>query len=139
MMNTGHRRAVTVLTVSLVLLAADSAAFSAAEHIPLWHGLYVIMANAETFGGDVGPSNTAGYICNTIVLLLLIPLLGAAISLITSGLTETQVKKSAADMKDHHETRLAEMEERIKAHAAEQHEKLMRHVSAAVRGGNDHG
>lgn len=112
--NDGRRRAVKVISVCVALLLADSAAFSAAEHIPFWHGLYVILANAETFGGDVPPTDAAGYVCNTVVLLVLIPLFGAVISFFTSGLTETHVKAESAKLHDkldtHHASHMDRME-----------------------------
>jgi len=113
--NEGRRRAVKVIGACLVVLFADSAAFSVAERIPFWHGLYVILANAETFGGDVGPSNAAGYACNAVVLLVLIPLFGAVISFFTSGLTETHVKaetaKLHAKMDAHHAEHAGKLDE----------------------------
>jgi len=118
--NDGRRRAVKVIAVCLLVLLADSAGFAVAERIPFWHGLYVILANAETFGGDVPPTNTAGYVCNTVVLLVLIPLFGAVISFFTSGLTEAHVKNETAKL---HE----KLDSQHSAHAAkldEIHRKL---------------
>ena len=88
-----HRRALLVVGVTLVLVGADAELFSFAERVPYLHGLYVILANAETFGGDIGPTNTLGYIANVIVLLLLIPLVAAVWALLTSGFTEEHFSK----------------------------------------------
>jgi hypothetical protein len=111
-----HRRAFQVIAVSLALVLIVGGVFAAAEHIPYWHGLYVILANAETFGGDVGPSDTLGYVCNVIVCLALIPLAGATISLVTSGWTEKHVKAAEARQNQHIEAKLAEHHDDLKAH-----------------------
>src|SRR5579863_9330854 len=91
--NEGRRRAVKVIGACLVVLFAD----------------------AEAFGGDVGPSNAAGYACNAVVLLVLIPLFGAVISFFTSGLTETHVKaetaKLHAKMDAHHAEHAGKLDE----------------------------
>jgi hypothetical protein len=127
-LNLGHRRAVIVLTTSLALLWLDSIIFAAAEHISLWLGLYNILADAETFGGVTPPTNALGYACLTAVCLLLIPLLGSTISLVTSGLTETQVKKSTDEIKTHHASMFSEFEDRQR----ERHEELKQHISNQI-------
>lgn len=126
-MRAHHKRAVKVLAVCSALIVADAAVFSAAEHIPLWHGMYVILANAETFGGDVSPSTTLGYIANVIVLVLLIPLLGSVISLVTSGLTEVHVRDSAENVKQ-------EIKQHVEDRLGEHHEALRQHIVEVVNG-----
>jgi len=114
-----HRRALAVIAASLALLLADSALFARAEHLPYALGVYNILADAETFGGTTGPSTPLGYWSAVVVCVLLIPLLGAAISLFTSGLTETHLKRVHARLDALHET--AASAHRI---AADLHERL---------------
>jgi hypothetical protein len=124
-----HRKAIAVIAACLVLLLADAVFFSHAEKIPLWHGFYVILANAETFGGDIGPTNNAGYLCNFAVCIILIPLFGAVISLVVAGLTENDVANSETNVKAH----VADQIKDVKASADAAH-RIAADLHAVVTG-----
>lgn len=95
-----HRAAVRVILVALAADAVCGVLFSFAQRLPLWHGMYVALANAVTFGGDVPPSTPLGYAVNTIECLFVIPLFAATLSLFTSRLTGEHVKQHVQDAKE---------------------------------------
>jgi NhaP-type Na+/H+ or K+/H+ antiporter len=107
-----HRTALIVITAALALDALLGLAYSAAQHIPVWHGLYCALANAVTLGGDVSPTTPAGYWVNAAECVLVVPLFAATFSLFTSGLTATHIGDSEARIKRH----LLDLETRLARH-----------------------
>lgn len=123
--NMSHRdKAWWIVALALTTDACMGWLFSWAQHIPVWHGLYVALADAVTFGGDLSPSTPVGYIACTVICVMVIPLFGAALSLITTWLTsgsvkahvETAVENQTADIKSHVEDQLAAQTTTMKAH-----------------------
>jgi hypothetical protein len=87
-----HRIALIVIAAALVLDAGLGLGFAAAEHLPAWHGLFCGLANAVTDGGDVAPTNTAGYAVTAAEYVLVVPLFAATFSLFTSGLSAIHIR-----------------------------------------------
>jgi hypothetical protein len=96
-----HRRALAVIAAAVVLDAALGVLFSAAERIPVAHGLYCGLANAVTVGCDIAPRTVAGYVISAIECALIVPLFAATFSLFTSGLTAGHVAASEDRIKRH--------------------------------------
>ena len=87
-----HRIALIVILAAIVLDAGLGLAFAAAEHLPAWHGLFCGLANAVTDGGDVSPTNPAGYMITAAEYVLVVPLFAATFSLFTSGLSAIHIR-----------------------------------------------
>lgn len=87
-----HRIALIVIAAAAVLDAALGFGYAAAEHLPAWHGLFCALANAVTVGGDVPPTDPAGYAINAAECLLVVPLFAATFSLFTSGLSAIHIR-----------------------------------------------
>lgn len=103
-----HRLALLTIAAALVLDAAMGVAYSAAMHIPVALGLYNALANAVTLGGDVAPVGVWAHVVNAIECFTIIPLMAAALSFFTSGLTGLHIQASEGRIKRHLEERLAE-------------------------------
>lgn len=86
-------RAIALATIAAALLLAvtDGIAFAAAEHIAVWHGIYCSWMTAITVGGDVSPTNVTGYLVLGLDGTLIVPLVAATFSLMTSSLTSSRV------------------------------------------------
>jgi hypothetical protein len=98
--------ALITIAAALVLAVALGFAYAAAEHIPAWHGVYCTWMTAVTVGGDVNPVNGTGYIILAIDGVLVIPLVAATFSLLTSALSGTHIAAAEKRIKDHTEARL---------------------------------
>jgi hypothetical protein len=96
-----HRIALVTIAAALVLDAALGLAYAAAEHLPAWHGLFCGLANAVTDGGDVSPTNPAGYAITAAEYALVVPLFAATFSLFTSGLSALHVRDAERRIKAH--------------------------------------
>jgi len=96
-----HRIGLLVLAAALLLDAIFGWLFAVAEHLPLWHGLYIEFANAVTVGGDVNPARHAGYLINTAVFAVVDPLFAIAIGLFTSGLLAVHIRRAEARIHRH--------------------------------------
>lgn len=122
-MNQHSKRAWLVICAALVLDALCGLGFSYTEDLPIWHGLYIALANAVTFGGDVAPHSAMGYVINTIECVLVIPLFAATLSLFTSGLTVEHVGKKVEEhteaIKDHVAAAVRAHTDEIKDHFTE--------------------
>jgi hypothetical protein len=104
-----QRRAVFIILTALTLDAGLGLAYAAeTPGLAWWHGLYCALATAVTVGGDVSPVNAAGYVITALECTLVVPLFGAAFSLLTSGLTSVHVRASEERVKEHVERRLRE-------------------------------
>jgi hypothetical protein len=94
-----------VITSALALDAVFGWLYGIAEHLPIWHSMYVALANAVTLGGDVSPVNGYGYLLNTLECVLVVPLFAATFSLFTTVLTTADVKahinRKHEELKDH--------------------------------------
>ena len=101
-----------VIASALSLDAVLGLLYAWDEHLPVWHGLYVSLANAVTLGGDVSPTNGFGYAINAAECLLVVPLFAAVFSLFTTILTSHDVK----------------------AHVDRRHEEMKAHVRAVHEG-----
>lgn len=100
-------RALKVLTVAVSLDALAGFAFAQVEHVAVVTGLYWAVTTATTVGyGDVTPDSWGGKLLAVIVMLTVIPLFAASFSLLTSGLTSSQVSDSEERLKRHFEDRL---------------------------------
>ncbi|HEV2172899.1 MAG TPA: potassium channel family protein [Nitrospira sp.] len=102
-----HSRALKVLALAAVLDMLAGVAFTLLEHVSLLTGLYWAVTTATTVGyGDVTPRTNTGHALAIIVMLTVIPLFAATFSLITSGLTSSDVQDSETRIKRHVEARL---------------------------------
>jgi voltage-gated potassium channel len=104
-----HRRALVTITAAVVLDTALGLAFAFADHVPVADGLYWATTTATTVGyGDIAPKSGLPRLIAVLVMLTVIPLFAATFSLLTSGLTSTNVTASEHRMKAHFEQRLRE-------------------------------
>lgn len=110
-MNVHHKRALVALAVTVVLDVIFGVLYGWDDHIGVWHGLYCATGTATSVGCDVLPSDPAGYILSTLMMLTILPLFAAIFSFFTSGLTADHM-----DKKTEHQTR-----------------ELKEHVNDAVR------
>jgi voltage-gated potassium channel len=102
-----HRRALAVILAASVLDAGLGLAFAAASHVSAWDGLYWATTTATTVGyGDITPHGWLAHLVAIGVMITVIPLVAAAFSLLTSGLTSAHVAASEDRMKAHFEARL---------------------------------
>jgi hypothetical protein len=106
---THRRRALAVILAAILLDTGLGLAYAAeTPGLPWWHGCFCALANAVTVGGDVPPVNAAGYVVTALECALVVPLVAAAFSLLTSGLTAVHVAASEKRVKAHVEMRLRE-------------------------------
>ena len=105
-MHVHSSRAIKVLVTAMTLDMLSGIAFALVEHLSIVTGLYWAVTTATTVGyGDVIPTSWAGHLIAVVVMLTVIPLFAAAFSLLTSGLTSTQVSDSETRLKAHFEER----------------------------------
>jgi voltage-gated potassium channel len=85
---------VTVLCLAVVSVLAGGVAFSIAEHVTMWTGLYWSVTTASTVGyGDVTPHTGSGRIIAVAVMLTAIPLLAAAFALVAAAATAARLSR----------------------------------------------
>jgi len=115
-----HRAALVTIATAAVLDTGLGVAFGAADHIGAWRGLFFAVTTATTVGyGDLTAHGWLPHLLAVAMMLLVVPLFGAAFSLFTSGLTVTHVRGAEKRIKAH-------LEERLKAH----HKALASHPGA---------
>lgn len=108
-MNRQHKRAAALL---LAVITADVIAgviVAAAEHVPVWHGIYCTVGLTTTDGCDIAFHSAATYGVAVIAMVLFVPLWASIFAFFTSGLTtahmETHLDKVTSeqtrDLKEH--------------------------------------
>ena len=108
-MSVHHRRALATITAAVVLDSALGLWFGAADHVGAASGLYWSTTTATTVGyGDITPHGWLPHLLAVAVMVTVIPLFAATFSLLTSGLTSTNVTASENRVKAHFERRLRE-------------------------------
>lgn len=91
-----HRRALALLTLTMILAAVLGTLIGSAEHVGPLHGMYCTTGFATTAGCDLTMQTGREYLLGELSMLLMVPLLAAVLSLITAGLTATHAKASEA-------------------------------------------
>jgi voltage-gated potassium channel len=83
-----------VLGLALLSILGGAVAFSIAEHLSIWTGLYWSVTTASTVGyGDVTPHTGSGRIIAVAVMLTAIPLLAAAFAFIAAAATAARLSR----------------------------------------------
>jgi hypothetical protein len=98
-----HRRlALLVLAIALGLDGCAGVWYAAVQHIPDTSGWAYALGVATTSGSAVpAGSSPQAKLVTAIIQLTILPLFGAAFSLVTSGLTEIHIKRSEHRIKSH--------------------------------------
>jgi voltage-gated potassium channel len=85
---------VTILMLAAISIVSGAIAFSIAEHISIWTGLYWSVTTASTVGyGDVTPHSGAGRIIAVAEMVTAIPLLAAAFALVAAAATAARLSR----------------------------------------------
>lgn len=97
-----HRRAaiLTILAAALMDVACGLA-YAFTEHQPIGQSLFCGVANAVTEGSCPPPSTVAGHLIDLVEFVLVVPLVAAVFSLLTSGLTSVHVRAAEDRIKQH--------------------------------------
>ena len=97
-----HRRAALLTILAAALLdVVCGLAYAAAEHQPIGQSLFCGVANAVTEGSCPAPATVAGHLIELVEFVLVVPLVAAVFSLLTSGLTATHVRAAERRIKAH--------------------------------------
>ncbi len=92
-MHRHHRRAIYTITLAASLDVIFGVFFGISSHIGVWNGLYFAVVTGTTTGfGDITPRGWLPHLLACGIMISVIPLVTATFSLITSGLTSTDVK-----------------------------------------------
>lgn len=101
-MNGHHRTAVKVIALAFLLDAALGAAYAQAMRISTWNGLYYATGVATTSGNSSDlPRGWLPHVLTMLMMITVIPLVGATFSLVTTGLTSDHIDKRHKQMADH--------------------------------------
>lgn len=102
-----HRRAaiLTILAAALMDVACGLA-YAFTEHQPIGQSLFCGVANAVTEGSCPPPATVAGHLIDLVEFVLVVPLVAAVFSLLTSGLAGMHTAASEERLKAHLEERL---------------------------------
>lgn len=92
-MNLHHKRALTVLALTVVLDVVLGILYSTANHIPALHGLYCALGTATTVGCDITPVTGFAYVLSAVMMVTVVPLFASVFAFFTSGLTADHVDK----------------------------------------------
>lgn len=95
---TGHRKhAAILLATALGCMLIGAELFSATQHLPFGKSVYWSITTATTVGyGDVTPSNPAGEVIASAVMLTTIPLLAAVFALLTGAAVASGIRRILA-------------------------------------------
>lgn len=96
-----HKRALWVLGATTVLDVLLGLAYGSSDHIGAWHGLFCSTGYATTDGCDSVPHGWLSYVLAAIMMLTLIPLVGATWALVTTGLTADHIDARHEEMREH--------------------------------------
>ena len=89
-----YHRVLFLLGGVIACLFIGGAVFAATQHIPVTRGWYWALETATTVGyGDVTPSNAAGRVVASVVMLTTIPMLAGAFALVTGSAVAIGVRR----------------------------------------------
>lgn len=97
-----HRKAaIFTILAAAVMDVACGLAYAVAEHQPTGQSLFCGVANAVTEGSCPAPVTVAGHLIELVEFVLVVPLVAAVFSLLTSGLTSVYVRAAEDRIKRH--------------------------------------
>lgn len=94
-LNIHHRRAFTVLAVTLALDAVLGVAYGHYMGIGTWHGIYCATGTATTVGCDIVPGNPASYVISFLMFITVVPLFASVFAFFTTGLTASHLDRTS--------------------------------------------
>lgn len=96
-----HRKALRVLGATAAADIVLGTCFGLADHIGVPHGLFCATGYATTDGCDAVPHGWLAYVTAALMMLSLIPLVGAVWAYVTTGLTADHIDRRHDQMADH--------------------------------------
>jgi hypothetical protein len=104
-LNLHHKRAAVLLALVTVADIVSGVLLAAAEHVPVWHGVYCTVGLTTTDGCDLAFHTWPSYSLALIAMVLFVPLWGTVFSFFTTGLmadhVDVKTDKQTQDLKEH--------------------------------------
>lgn len=94
-----HNRALRLLAAAIGLDIVLGTVFGFSAHIGVFEGIYYATGTATTVGADRVPQGLAQHVLTLGMMVTIIPLFGAVLALLTTGLTADHVDARHEAMK----------------------------------------